>query len=73
MGCINTEADSIMWLFSFFLFGACSFCYGLLVVLLPGQPGACMIVAVAAAVIDVETRLVDTVSEYFMEQVSLQT
>lgn len=36
--------------------------------LLPGQPGACMAVAVAAAMIDVETKLPDTVSECFMEQ-----
>lgn len=40
----------------------------LLAVLLPGQPGACMAAAVAEAMIDVETKLLDTVSECFMEQ-----
>lgn len=49
-------------LLPFFLFQALSFFSGLLLVLLPGQPGACMVVAVAAAMIDVETKLLDTVS-----------
>lgn len=55
-------------LLPFFLFEALSFSSGLLVVLLLRQPGACMVVAVAAAMIDVETKLLDTVSEYFVEQ-----
>lgn len=63
-----TETDLIVvFLLQFFLFGALSFSSGLLVVLVSGQPGACMVVAVAAAVIDVETKLLDTASEYFME------
>lgn len=58
----------VVVLFPFFLFGALSFSSNLLVVLLPGQPGACMVAAVAEAMIDVETKLLDTVSECFMEQ-----
>ena len=57
----------------FFLFGALSFYSGLLVVLLPGQSGAFMVVTVAAAMIDVETKLLDTVSELFHGAVSPQT
>lgn len=56
-------------LFPSFLFGALSFSSNLLIVLLPGQPGACMAAAaVAEAMIDVETKLLDTVSECSMEQ-----
>lgn len=59
-----TEAYFIMWWFSFpsFSLEPFQFSSGLLVVLLPGQPGACMVVAVAAAMIDVETKLLGTVS-----------
>lgn len=58
----------MVFLFPFSIFGALSFSSNLLVVLLPGQPGACMAAAVAEAMIDVETKLLDTVSECFMEQ-----
>lgn len=58
----------VVVLLPFFLFGDLSFSSGLLVVLLPDQPSAGMVVAVAAAMIDVETKLLDTVSEYFVEQ-----
>lgn len=58
----------VVVLFPFFVFGAFSFSSNLLVVLLPCQPGACMAAAVAEAMIDVETKLLDTVSECFMEQ-----
>lgn len=58
----------MVFLLPFFLFEALSFSSGLLGVLLPGQPGARMVVAVAAAVIDVETKFLDTISKYLVEQ-----
>lgn len=58
----------VVFLLPFFLFEALSFSSGLLDVLLPGQPGARMVVAVAAAVIDIETKFLDTISKYLVEQ-----